>query len=306
MVKYIFLSLFLLFVFTSCEDQFTTTLNVDPPEHTPQMAVHAYLMDDYDFIGVSVVQSYGILENGQSEEEQYLEGATVEIYQQGQLKYTVPALSEILPPDQSVWFLPINYGLELDEPVGGLGDSFEIKVSHPEFGTVTGVQYMPAMHVQVSEAKFEKDGGFDDEGEKINAINITFMDQPEVDNYYEVLVAARFDNGNGQITYYPIDLMTSTPDVRDGSNQSVVLTDKTFPGKEFTLKLDIYEEYEQNLVVFFRTVTEDWYLFSRSLHDFAEGDDFGLFTESVSVHSNLTGGLGVFCAGAELEVEVVE
>jgi Domain of unknown function (DUF4249) len=305
MFKYIFSSLFIAFVFTSCEDQFTTTLNVDPPEHTPQMAVHAYIMDNYEFIGVSVVQSYGILENGQSYEEQFLEGATVEIYQQGQLKYVVPALSEILPPGEN-FFLPINYGLELNEPIGGLGDSFEIKVTHPQYGTTTGIQYMPEIAVQVTEAQFDEDGGFDDEGERINAVNITFTDQAEVDNYYEVVVANRFDNGSGQFFYNPINIMTSTPNVRDGSNGSVVLTDKTFAGKEFTLKLDMYEDYSEDLVVFFRTVTKDWYFFSRSLHDFEEGDDFGLFSEPVTVHSNLTGGLGVFCAGAEVEVSVVE
>lgn len=303
MIKYIFSFCCLAVILSSCEDAFTTTLNVDPPEHTPQMAVHAYLMDDYESIGFSVVRTYGILQNTQNFGDQYLENATVEIFQQGELKYTVPALSESVPQAQS--FLPINYGMELSEPIAGLGDSFEIVVNHPDFGTVRGVQYMPTQAVQITEAKFDEDGGLDEGGERINAVDITFTDQPGVENFYEVILAKK-DEFAGEVYYNSLYTMTVDPNAQEGSDRSYLLSDQTFEGKEFTLSLDLYENYNENMVVILRTVTRDWFLFSKSLRDFGGGDDFGFFAEPVTVHSNLEGGLGVFCMGTEVIVPLEE
>lgn len=304
--KYIFPIVLLAFLFPSCdEDFFETTLEVDPPTHTPEMTLHAFIKPGDELIGVSVGKSFGLLDNVGFEdyEKQFLDGATVEIIQQGMLKYTLVPLEDLDPGLGS--YLPLNYGFLLEEPIGGIGDSFEIKVSHPDFDPVSSVQYMPAP-VQVTRAKFIEDGGIGEGGDKLNSIDITFTDPAGIENYYEVWVAYEENQTPDETYRYSVYPETNDPIIRRGPGGSHLLRDKTIDGKEYTINLQTDDEFSDNMVVVFRSVTEDWFLYARSVYNFQEAGDFGAFAEPVTVHRNIDGGLGAFAAGAEVVVNLEE
>ncbi len=306
MTKYIFPIVLLALLFSSCDDSFfETTLEVDPPPHEPEITVHSFIKPGDSAIGISVGQSYGLLDdiNYNNYEEQFLKGATVEILQQGTLKYTLIPFED-LDPDLGNFF-PLNYGLELDEPIGGIGDSFEIKVNHPDFGAVTAVQYMPAP-VQVTKAKFIEDGGIGEGADRLNSIDITFTDPAGIENYYEIWVAYEDNQTPGETYRYPTYTETNDPIIRRGRNDSHLLRDRTIDGKEYTINLQIDNDFSDNMVVVFRSVTEDWFLYSRSVYNFSVAGDFGPFAEPVTVHRNIEGGLGVFAAGVEVVVDLEE
>ncbi|MFT5802402.1 MAG: hypothetical protein ACI956_002220, partial [Nonlabens sp.] len=263
MIKYTFPIILLALFFSSCDGSFfETTLEVDPPLHTPEITVHSFIKPGDSVIGVSVGKSFGLLEtvSYNEYEEQFLKGATVEIFQQGALKYTLIPFEDLDPNPGN--FLPLNYGLELDEPIGGIGDSFEIKVKHPDFEAVTSVQYMPAP-VQVTRAKFIEDGGIGEGADRLNSIDITFTDPAGIENYYEIWVAYK-ENGTSGETYFNSIYMGSNDPIlrRGGEGDRYLFRDRTIDGKEYIINLQLDDEFSDNMVVVFRSVTEDWFLYA--------------------------------------------
>ncbi len=301
MKKYLFVVL-LLGTVSACDNFFESTLEVDPPEHTPQMTVHAYLMDNDTAIGVSVGRSFGVLETVDDFESHFLDGANVEIYQQGDLKYTLSPVEEIFT-EPGFNFLPINYGIVLSEPLGGIGDSFEIRVSHPDYGTIRAVQTIPAP-VGVTSAVFEEDGGIGgDTGERTNIVDITFTDPPGTGQFYEIAVVKY---NLDFFEYYAYYSHSADPNIEEGDNNLFLLSDLAIDGREYTVRIELDAPFEENMHVAFRTVSEDWYLYSKSINAFKASDDFGFFAEPVTVHSNIENGLGIFAAGTEVIFPVSE
>ncbi|MFK7809549.1 MAG: DUF4249 domain-containing protein [Saprospiraceae bacterium] len=304
MKKYIFVIALLATVFmSSCGFSFETTLEVDPPPHDPEIVVHTFIKPNDTIINAGITRSYGLLDNTGDFDERFLNDATVEIFQQGELKYTLESKVD----NYDFQFTGINYCLSFNEPVGGLGDSFEIKVSHPDYPSVRAVQYMPKEAVPLTSAKFDEDGGIGDEGERLNSIDLTFTDPADEENYYEIYIAYRDESTPGEVNFFDIRVETNDPNIQRGNTfNSFLLDDLAINGSEYTLNLQLDNDYADNMYVIFRSVSRDWYLYSRSARDFREGSDFGTFAEPVTVHRNIDGGLGVFAAGVEHLMKVEE
>ena len=86
----------------------------------------------------------------------------------------------------------------------------------------------------------------------------------------------------------------------------VSISDALIRGKEHTMKIVVpglqHLEEGQRFFVDLRTVTESLYWFDVSYAQLR--NDFGLFTEGVTLYSNVSGGYGVLCAAATTTVEV--
>ncbi len=281
--KNIFFYIAILLVASSCEDAFTTTLKVDPPPHTTQLVGHCYIDNEADIIAASVTKSFGLLEDI-SEQEDLINDATVEIYESGTLKYTLDAI------DPNDIFGNVNFGIELNEPFSRTDNEYELRISHPDYETISAKQTMPLI-VPVTSVK--KSGRFVNEDiDEGFGVDIKFNDPGGVENYYEVQLIF-VDTSSSQDYTYPIYISSSDLNVSMGIDYNTLLiSDNTFDGRSYTLTIGTYSEYD-NMFVVWRSISKEMYLYSRSVgqQNQIEGDPFA---EPVSIFSNMENGLGLF------------
>ena len=283
-----------LFICTSCgEDFFETTLKIDPPPHEDQLVLHSFIKSSDSLVYVSLTKSIGILEtNNSNSGAEYINDAAVELYENGTLKYNLtPTGGE-----------PFNYKVELNDVFGGLGNSYEIKASHDDLATASAEQKMLAAP-ELTSAIFEEDGGLPSEYDyESNAIDILIND-PVGENFYEIYLI--FEDTIGGVVYSSeksaesLDINTS-----EGLNRSILVDAASFDGEAYTLQIQTRFDWGENMRVYVRAISRDWFLYSKSLSDFRNSDDLEFFAEPVTVHTNIQNGLGVFAMGAETRIRV--
>ena len=61
-MRTILLLFFSALVFASCEDAFSTTVNVDPPEYEPQLVFHLLPTDQDSTLRLVLTRNFGLLE----------------------------------------------------------------------------------------------------------------------------------------------------------------------------------------------------------------------------------------------------
>lgn len=292
-MKNLLYTFILLVSLSSCEDLLTTTLNVDPPPHTPELSVHAYIADNDSIIYATVGRSYGILEDRSNIDFNLLDGANVSLMENGNVLY-----SEF---DTLRLWNDFLYFVEVPSGFGGNGNNYEIQVTHPDYPTATATQTMP-QQVPIISAVYKENAGFDIDGEPSNGVEIEFQDPPNEDNYYEVLLLRR-DTFSGDL--YTMYTSSSDFNVEMGASyETSILKDSNFDGRKYKLIMMSYDDLSSDIVVVLKSLTRDYYLYSKSVGDFRNGQDFGLFSEPVTISSNVENGLGVFGMRSESRMDV--
>ena len=283
----------LLFLCMACGNPFESTLNVDPPPHEDRLVLHGFSKSTDSLIAFSVGQSFNILgQTNNGSDGGFIDDATVEIYEDGILKYELQPSGEY----------PTNYELPLNAPFGQPGRTYEVRMSHNILGEASATQVMPDPPALVS-ATFEENGGFTGEdGERSNAVHLVIDDPAGEDNYYEAIVWYQQDPTSS--FYYSGYAESIDANTSPGMNEYVLIDGSGFDGEQYSIQLEVYDDYTDGMFVTVHAVTEDWYLYSKSMWAFREGDEFNLFTEPVTVHSNIENGLGVFALGSKATIKV--
>ena len=278
-IQYITALILTLFLF-SCE----TVLDVELPEPETRLVAHCFVMNTDDQLSTYVSTNVALLSN---QEPAGIDNATVQIFENGGLKY------EFLS-DQSV---------DLAEPFQ-TGRTYEIRVSHPDLGSLSARQVMPGP-VAITRAELDPDGGINEFGDEVAELVVTLLDPAGEENYYERgLVRVQGGSGGEAYRLYPTD------DQLFGKatwNDFITFDDRTFDGREQTLTFRFYADYggmNENYYLVWRSVSRERYLYLNSLTDQLWNED-NPFSEPVPVFSNMEGGLGIFGLGWE-EVLAVE
>ncbi|MCB0703956.1 MAG: DUF4249 domain-containing protein [Saprospiraceae bacterium] len=307
-MKQLLFIFFALFAFAGCNgDFFDSEIELPTPEHDPVLAISGFITStDQDFIAVKVTRTYGLFEERPYDDRIF--DATVELFEDDNLLYTFDTID----------FQEANYYQLLQEPFGGFGKNYELRVSHPDLGTATAKQTM-LQPVPLSEITFNPIASNDFSGTD-GEFKIVLNDPPNEENFYE-LVAQKvctytyIDYYGNEITeeypetiYFDMD-MTSNPNITQGYNyEAILLSDKNFDGQTFTFRPKFYTcgghlDQETTFTVYWRTVTKDYFNYSKSLFD-TEMAQNNPFAEPVSLYTNVDGGVGGFCMRSELVYEV--
>ena len=301
MSKYI-ISCFLFLLFTSCEDFFATTIEVDPPVHEEQIVFQTFPSNLNTTLEASVSKSVGLLEDIELTKN-LISDATVELFE-GDNLITDLVAQEVDPQS----FISFNYKKNTFDPIFKEGKTYTYKINHSEFGEVSATQTMP-FHVPLTASKYREGTGVDMYGERTDEASIIFQDPAGEANYYEIVLAAERDfNG---ILYYE-NIWATTNDLNvfaSDYGSTMLLSDEALDGKEYNLVLNFnaYGGFDENkYFVFWRSVTEDYFLYAKSVSLFQEASDFGGFAEPVSLHSNINNGLGIFAVRSEQIYQLVE
>lgn len=276
-----------------CEEMFQgQVLEIDLPEHEPILTPYCFINDIDSTVSVVVQRSQAALEARDWSSPLYtITDATVELYKNGTLWNT-------LPYDETI----ASYQIQMNEAflVEGHGDSYELKVSAPTFESVSGVQVMPNP-VQITNATYEANSLIDEFGEQLDKITVTFTDAPDEGNYYALSVVAEEDWGSNELW-----LMNSLSDPNLTEGYRVILvSDELFNGNEFTINAGSYRNWgTTKLKLTLSSITKDEYFYRKSLQTYDDAQE-SLFPEPTLIHTNMSGGLGVFSMMASSEFEII-
>ncbi|MEM1321546.1 MAG: DUF4249 domain-containing protein [Bacteroidota bacterium] len=280
MKNIIYILPFLLLCSACGDDFFSTTLEIDPPEHTEQMVVHAVFSDIDSIMALSLGITAGLLEEIDFTSEGLVDSATVELYRNGTL------LSNFTPLEED--FEPLNYGVIREERLGSTEATFELTVKHPDYPDLRAVQQMPRAVVP-TEVRYRENAGLF-EGDRLNGVEITINDPAGEVNFYELLLYNISNNSS-----FPISTYSNSPVAEENAEGlGFVISDETFDGKEFKITLLSYSQLDSTTHLVINNITEDLFKYSKSVSDQRESDGFGLFAEPVTISTNVENGLGIF------------
>ncbi len=288
-------TLFLSIIFlTGCGggDPFSVVLDVDPPEHVKQLAVHCYVTDRSSVLYAGLSESRGLLDV--NEEIGNVPDGNLSLYNDG------AKLFDYEPNDNTDWF--VNFAYDNNGPFGTKDGVMEIRASAPGYPELTATQTFPNF-VPLTDLKFERDGTINIDGEKLDAVEITFKDPAGEENYYEIgLVTVDSSCISGETVLNRVYFETQNLNVeRSGDYDGILLSDVGFDGSEYKIVLGTYNNFnnEEELSLVWKCISKDHYEYSRSLRAFSDNQDLGGFAQPISIFSNVENGLGIFTCGRE-------
>lgn len=293
--KLYILSILLIGVFVSCEDTFTTTREIDIPDHESKLSVFTtvYSNTSNTFIGHSKKihdeTPYEAVRADVSLMENDTEIMSYEYTDQGQSQSFYNLLSDVKEDYE-----------------------YTLIVTSDKFGTATSSQIAPKK-VKIENLKYVKDGGVDEyDNLPTDLIEFTILDEKENDNFYLFeLEGLRIGSTVYDKVYYNPDVTTSTQRIYFKFFEGHILSDKNYNGvkRKIGFNLDKYysdPEYGyKKLKLTIKSLTKDTYNFLVSNEQY-EDSEYNPFAEPVVIHNNIENGYGLFSVYTfdEWEVDV--
>ncbi len=282
----------LVLICSSCgEDFFTTTLEIDPPEHTDQLVTNAFLNIDDGKIEVAVSQTYSVVDVDQ--EFELVNDAEVILRNDQGLDQLVPASG------QDFGF---NY---FADDIVSQGNTYELEVKYGSFNS-RATASIPNL-VTLYDFEFIEDGGIDSEGEDRSRVEFSFDDPEDEENYYELTIYMS-NEGDPTLPSYATYTDTNDPSGSRGYNyQSLLISDASFDGERKRFKALMYpttkEEVEGRLFVRWKVVSKEYFQYSKTLNIASELED-NPFATPVQIFTNFEGGIGIFSVYREKNYSV--
>lgn len=298
-------------IFTSCEDFFSTTVSLDPPEFTPQLALTA-IWNSTDTTLYTLVDGASDIFSGRTYNDFDtfgLAGVTVELYVDDSKVATLPNFEMSEP------FGPVNeglYSISLDTDIQSLGTKFELRASHPDYVAASAVQEIPT-NVVPSNYRVIPNAGIDEYGYPLQGIELTIPDPAGESNFYEVGLFFKdslFNPYDMSYDYYFNGTYNTSIDpgaTQGPSFSNLFISDAGFDGKDHKLTIQYEEQGDTSneIIVVFLSISEARYRFATSLRAAGDAEDFGPFSEPVSIATNVENGLGVF-GMANVHLETIQ
>ncbi len=180
------------------------------------------------------------------------------------------------------------------------GERYEIVANYANFPQAKGsTEVPPALNLPPS--TWVDNTGVDADGFPTGTLSLKIVDSKQERNYYEITLY-RYDDFIAQ--WFVIN-----PDFHDAelasqsiatANGGFVISDALFNGdvKTFNFHTPFASKGQQyKYMVEVRSLNESYFLYTQSLDQYTQAS--GLFTEPVSVYTNIEGGLGI-CAAASV------
>lgn len=280
--------LFFAAILSSCE----RTVTLDLPEHDPKLVINGLFSND-SIWKVAVSRSKGILEDA---EFTFMDNADVKIYEDGSLLETL-SLQTLETTTYSDFTTIEPQIVELhyyaSENVAKPNHEYRVEVAVDGFETASATATLPTP-IEISEVTTENLFVDFDEGftEQDGNITITF-DDPEGENFYELMIFAHQNNGSYPIYLETDDLALSGDANKEG--QAILFTDEFFEGNSKTLSLTTYNllPLDAKIIIEMRSISKEVYLYNSSYNNQRWSRD-DPFSEPIFVYSNIENGFGIF------------
>lgn len=218
--------------------------------------------------------------------------------------------------------LPIGNGLYKTN-IEKAKEEVVYKIVVLSFGqTIEGEDRIPVKS-KLLKSELITNAGYNSLKYRYHSINLTFNDDPEVSNYYEILLKFEYLDSipflgqyRGISNVYSYDpVIKNEIDIKEyGFNlSSLVFSDELFNGKEYKLPIDFYNiggddmNIPFKLIVQFSTISKNYYSYKKKLYlyrEFELNDIWEDLREPVVLFSNIENGYGIF-AGINVEMDTL-
>lgn len=291
--------------FFACEK----TIYIDIPDNGRKLVVNSFFGAD-STLQLSLTQSKYILESNVEYEK--VSNAEINLYEDDNF---IEKLQET--EDQKYVG---NYILKKNK-------SYKIQLKADGFDESLVESYIPEL---TNMQKIDVYNTKDEEGFEVLGFTIDFTDDSNTENYYFVQVYEKviekgtsYSTGADTVyTYFDkLSLNSTDPSSYNDDwylDKGLLLDDKLFNGKNYSLKFFAYNPYYYGMYdefgnpiqpegvdilfyVYFYTVSKDYYLYYKSLSKHLEAQD-EFFMEPVQVYNNVENGFGIF-AGYSVDLD---
>ncbi len=289
-------------IFYSCESLIIKDLELDDTGFEKQLAIQSLLDIGNDSVIALISENISILENEQ--DITYLD-ADVSILKEG---------AEFASLEKGIDGRYYHY---FDDPAGMKEGEYELLVENTKYGSSRTKTIVPSK-TEIKDLEFNYNVGTDPlDMSLFSEITFTILDPPGK-NYYSVNLASL----TGEVdtvtyegstdTFFIESTVYSYPTIQFDPAASIAtysddiyINDESFDGQEYqvTLRYSLFlngwgqddeEKVRKLLNLQFVDHSEDSFNYITSLDRYQNSQDFGLFSEPVSVYTNIDNGLGIF------------
>jgi hypothetical protein len=263
-------------IFSSCEDFFYKTIDIESEDFPPGIALSAiWKFPTNDDNPLIVSEALAVLDRAPN----LIPKSTLTIYKNDALAQEIE-ISDGLGSVKSFSADP--------------GERVRITLEVPGYQKLEAEQTVPDS-TRILDVKFTRDTTVKLFGlEDIDLFEVRIQDDPGRPNYYRAQARYIFDRGAaGLDTSHFIAL---TPEFANRENQSDLISDEIFNGREFVLTFYDFGTFSTDpkyVLLELIQVTRDYYLNreSQALSEIANGNPFA---EPVILHQNVRQGQGIF------------
>ena len=287
----------------------TKEVEIKIPKEEPKLTVNSFFSPD-SVIKIHLSKSAYIFD----EKTTIINNANIELWNED-------TLLEIMQYE--------NDGIYFSKTKPKVSKKYQIKINYPDFQLVTAEDVIPAK-TKIIETEQKDSVMFDLQDMPFSQVNITFQDNPNITNYYEVILA--FEH-NDSITskFMTLDRIYSDDpaikseidtDINSIGEKSLVFSDNLFNGEKYTLTLlyslvfipdDLYQPYlpprtykNYTLYVYLYSVSKNYYNYMKKLRQYIK-NSYNLWNnpgEVIRMYSNVNNGYGIF-AGYNTDIDTL-
>jgi len=304
---------------TGCQDILVKELDIEEDfDYISELGLSGTLSNNYGDSTFPAFSRFLLAENQsiveQVEDPTYYDSDALNLYKNGDYYNTFTNIGDGNHINQ-------NQGSNLPSFTFDSGD-YRIEVDHPEFGLVSAETQMPdpvfLNSIEVDSFNF---GGLDDDESRF-IVTLEF-DDPPGDNYYKVSLLDDIDVVFMDTLIYGEDTLVlenylygyiesfNVQGAQEGYNGGYSFDDSIFDDSAYTFTFNMVvgngggngggnidlDFIEEQFSVRWSCLSESQYNFERSYTNYQNSQDFGPFSEPVSLYTNVNNGLGYF--GAE-------
>lgn len=277
----IFLVLFSSLLLVSCSDDFfNKVIEDDIAEDDKYLALGAFFVDGQDQARCLLTESTGILEGTQSQTD-FSDGSVILIYPDGSerpFSYYAPMGRHNFQSDQQISW---------EE-----NKEYTIKASYKDLPSIEATATLNPL-VKIDSIKYEKEARQQVDQDPESAVTIYFKDPEGVSNYYMATLVYVPNGIQSESRYYAESLEPESYSVYNGN---VLINANTIDGDQYSIKLyfnDHARGQEKEIFLKWSSISEDHYLFAKSLDAIHEGDD-NPFASPIPLYTNVKNGQGLF------------
>ena len=278
----------LLFGVVSC----STDIDYNPPAIPRSLVAYSILKPD-SALSVLVTRTQGL----NDKDVAYISDATVKIYDEHDL-----LLDSALYTESGEYLS--SYKVVANQKL-------TIKVEAPGFKSVSASDYSPSK-TEIKEASYQEDYEYDAVDDYMyGLITLTFQDNPNEKNYYEIVILVDQMNGSfWRVTPFIVSNEFMNIHSHEGNKpKSILFNDALFNGKEVVLRIKAQAGSSMPYIIL-RNTSETYYRYQNSLYSYLftvpEKSD-GFFTvEPVNLYTNIKDGFGIIAGYNQSEYQIIK
>lgn len=306
-MKNILTILCLAFLFSiSCENLLIKDLPLDETGFEKQLAVQSFIVAGTDSIITLVSENASVLES--TFDIVYLDADV-------SLRKSDTEIAVLEQGDDGRYYHFFDSVIEA-------GGEYELVIENTKYGDSRTKTAIPEV-IEIKDFDFKYNVGTDPlDMTQVSEVSFTIVDPPG-ENFYSMSMESKVGGLDtfidpfsmdtftfeSQVYLYPVSTQLDPAVSVSIYGEDIFINDDFFDGQEYrvSVRYSVFnnggenseEEIKKLLLMNFTTHSEDSFNYQTSLDRYNSSQDFGLFSEPVSVYTNIDNGLGIFAGSSQ-------